>query len=109
MKKKINFGLSVTGKVAAALTLAFWVVEAAMAAGIVAGGNGAQPQVSNAANGAAVVNIVAPSAAGLSHNQYQDFNVGKPGAVSTTPPLAGSRNWPASWAPTRCWADAKPA
>lgn len=81
MKKKINFGLSVTGKVAAALTLAFWAVEAAMAAGIVAGGNGAQPQVSNAANGAAVVNIVAPSAAGLSHNQYQDFNVGKPGAV----------------------------
>ncbi|MEO4026518.1 hemagglutinin repeat-containing protein [Chromobacterium vaccinii] len=81
MKKKINFGLSATGKVAAALTLAFWVAEAALGAGIVAGGNGAQPQVSNAANGAAVVNIVAPSAAGLSHNQYQDFNVGKPGAV----------------------------
>ena len=41
-EEKINFGLSVTGKVAAALTLAFWAVEAAMAAGIVAGGSSAR-------------------------------------------------------------------
>lgn len=78
---KNNFGLSVTGKVAAALTLAFVLAEGALAAGITAAQGGNGPQVGVAGNGAAVVNIVAPSAAGVSHNQYQDFNVGKPGAV----------------------------
>ncbi|UTH74165.1 hemagglutinin repeat-containing protein [Chromobacterium sp. IIBBL 290-4] len=85
-----KFGLSASGKIAAALTLAFVLAESALAAGITAaGGAGAQPQVSTAGNGAQVVNIVAPSAAGVSHNQYQDFNVNQPGAVFNNALQAG--------------------
>lgn len=90
MMKRTKFDLSVTGKVAAALTLAFVLADASLAGGITAaGGSGAQPQVSTAGNGAQVINIVAPSAAGVSHNQYQDFNVGKPGAVFNNSLQAG--------------------
>ncbi|WP_158020798.1 hemagglutinin repeat-containing protein [Chromobacterium sphagni] len=88
--KKTKFDLSVTGKVAAALTLAFVLADASLAGGIAAGGgNGAQPQVTTAGNGAQVINIVAPTAAGVSHNQYQDFNVGQPGAVFNNSLQAG--------------------
>ncbi|WP_158253760.1 hemagglutinin repeat-containing protein [Chromobacterium alticapitis] len=88
--KKTKFDLSVSGKVAAALTLAFVLADAVLAGGIVAaGGSGQQPQVSTAGNGAQVVNIAAPTAAGVSVNQYQDFNVGKPGAVFNNSLQAG--------------------
>ena len=89
MMKKTKFDLSMTGKVAAALTLAFVLADASLAGGITAAGGGAQPQVSIAGNGAQVINIVAPTAAGVSHNQYQDFNVGKPGAVFNNSLQAG--------------------
>lgn len=48
---------------------------------IVAAGGIHEPGVSLTANGAQVVNIVRPNTNGLSHNQYQQFDVNKHGAV----------------------------
>ncbi|MCX7205266.1 MAG: hemagglutinin repeat-containing protein [Proteobacteria bacterium] len=86
----MNFNLSISGKISAALIMAFVLTENVSANGIVAGGDAAkQAQISTANNGAAVVNIVAPSAAGLSHNQFKDFNVGTAGAVLNNSTIAG--------------------
>ena len=76
--KNNNFRLSAAGKLAAALAIILAASAGAYAAEIVAANGANGPGVSTAATGAQVVDIVAPNGNGLSHNQYQDFNVNRP-------------------------------
>jgi filamentous hemagglutinin len=54
-----------------------------LSSGIIADPNAGtnRPIVDTSANGKPIVHIVAPNAAGISHNQYQQFNVGSGGAI----------------------------
>lgn len=61
----------------------------ALAGGItVAEGPGGTPQLQNQ-GGVPIVNIVAPNAGGLSHNQFLDYNVGQQGVVLNNALQAG--------------------
>ncbi|WP_037433730.1 hemagglutinin repeat-containing protein [Serratia plymuthica] len=79
--KNNNFRLSAAGKLAASLAIILASYGAGYAGEIVAANGANGPGVSTAATGAQVVDIVTPNDHGLSHNQYQDFNVNQPGAV----------------------------
>ncbi|WP_233420614.1 filamentous hemagglutinin N-terminal domain-containing protein [Xenorhabdus nematophila] len=80
--KRRKFKLSPTGKLAASMAIILTTCSVSFANGITPGGDAAyRPDVSQADTGATIVNIVAPSESGLSHNQYQDFNVDQMGAV----------------------------
>ncbi|CDM91208.1 hemagglutinin repeat-containing protein [Xenorhabdus bovienii] len=86
-----RFKLSPTGKFAASMAIILVSSSTSLANGITPGGDSAhQPGTTNSKTGAAVVNIVAPSQSGLSHNQYNDFNVEQAGVVFNNSLSAGS-------------------
>ena len=76
-----KFKLSPAGKLVAAVAIISVSVATCYAAGIVSAGDGAHRPDIHSNNGTPVIDIVTPSASGLSHNQYENFNVGSPGAV----------------------------
>lgn len=81
MKTK-QFTLSSGGKLAVLISMILAPVSISYAAGIEAAGDQAnRPEISHINNGVALINIAPPSGSGVSHNQYQDFNVDKSGAI----------------------------
>lgn len=84
MRKNTDlFLLSPRGKLrwAVAGLMLFHSLQPAFAAGLTAaGGPDGTPQIYNQ-QGVPIVNIVAPNAAGLSHNQFLDYNVDRQGLV----------------------------
>lgn len=86
----MNFKLSASGKMTVTLMIALTSSTVLAAPGIVAAGDAQHlPEVNTARNGALVVNIVAPNASGLSHNQYKNYNVNTSGAVLNNSTSAG--------------------
>lgn len=76
-----TFSLSPRGKLRWAIASLFLAPQLLFAAGITAvGGPGGTPQLHTQA-GVPIVNIVAPNAGGLSHNQFMDYNVDQQGVV----------------------------
>ena len=57
----------------------FWQPLWAQADGIAVSGPGTS--LGQAGNGVPIVNIAAPNASGLSHNQFRDYNVGAEGLI----------------------------
>lgn len=76
-----KFKLSPAGKLAAAIGIISVSIATCYAAGIVGAGDSAHRPDINKQMGKDIINIVPPSASGLSHNQYQEFNVNNSGAV----------------------------
>lgn len=89
--EKFAFHLSPRGKLRWAIASLFLVAQLpqAFAGGVtVAPGPGGTPQLQNQA-GVPIVNIVAPNGAGLSHNQFLDYNVDRQGLVLNNALQAG--------------------
>lgn len=72
-----NCRLRSSAQVAVFVSMAFVSIDPVLAAGIISAGGA---EVYNKGN-VEVVNIVAPNQQGLSHNQYQQYNVNQAGAV----------------------------
>ncbi|HEN3669746.1 TPA: hemagglutinin repeat-containing protein [Yersinia enterocolitica] len=87
--KQNKFKLSPAGKLAAAVAIISVSVATCYAAGIIGAGDPAHNPGINSINGVTVVDIVKPSASGLSHNQFNEFNVNKAGAVLNNSLSAG--------------------
>lgn len=85
-KKTQGLKLSTTGKVVVALSLAYMGVAPAFAANIIAAGDATQVTHKGKVD---IVNIATPNDQGLSHNQYNKYNVGAQGAVLNNSLTAG--------------------
>ncbi|QKF50569.1 hemagglutinin repeat-containing protein [Pseudomonas graminis] len=73
------FGLPKRGLVLILINALFWQPLLAQAEGIVVSAPGTT--VGQAGNGVPVVNIATPNGSGLSHNKFQDYNVGPNGVI----------------------------
>jgi hemolysin len=75
-----RFTLSTRGRLSAVVSLAFVLADPACGADIEVAA-GSDTRVTRAPSGAAVVDIAAPTAAGLSHNRFKEYGVDAAGAV----------------------------
>ncbi|MGY4494892.1 two-partner secretion domain-containing protein [Pseudomonas sp. TE3610] len=73
------WGISKRGLAFVLANALFWQPLWAQAGGITVSGQGTTTTA--AANGVPIVNIAAPNASGLSHNQFGDYNVGSQGLI----------------------------
>jgi filamentous hemagglutinin len=73
------WGISKRGIALILANAMFWQPLLAQAGGVVT--SNPATSLGQAANGVPIVNIAAPNSAGLSHNQYQDYNVGSQGLI----------------------------
>lgn len=87
--KQNKFKLSPAGKLVAAVAIISVSIATCYATGIVSAGDSAHKPDVHSVNGTSVIDIVPPSASGLSHNQYESFNVGNSGAVLNNATSAG--------------------
>ncbi|NWA10902.1 filamentous hemagglutinin N-terminal domain-containing protein, partial [Pseudomonas gingeri] len=80
LKKREHFlGLPKRGLAFVLANAMFWQPLLAQADGIMVSAPGTS--LGQAANGVPIVNIAAPNASGLSHNQFKDYNVGANGVI----------------------------
>ncbi|MFL4555499.1 hemagglutinin repeat-containing protein [Yersinia kristensenii] len=80
--RKNKFKLSPAGKLAALLSLILTPATTAYAAGIEAARDSAhRPEISSTITDIPLISIVTPSKSGVSHNQYQEFNVDHRGVI----------------------------
>ena len=87
--RKQHFQLSPQGALRQAIASLLLLPPLALASGITgADGPGGTPQL-HIQGGVPVVDIVAPNGAGLSHNQFLDYNVERPGVVLNNAVQAG--------------------
>ncbi len=73
------WGISKRGLAFVLANALFWQPLWAQAGGLAVSGQGTTTTA--AANGVPIVNIAAPNARGLSHNQFSDYNVGSQGLI----------------------------
>ena len=79
VERRSFWGMSKRGLALILANAMFWQPLLVQAEGIVV--SGTNTSLNQAGNGVPIVNIAAPNASGLSHNQYQQFNVDSQGVI----------------------------
>lgn len=102
--------ISRLGTVSFSILLALGCVTTPAWANVVADGSASgnqQPTIINSANGTPQINIQTPSAAGVSHNKYTQFDVDQRGAILNNSHQMTPRSWGEWWRRTRGWQKVK--